>query len=314
MIDLLVHLILFGLFMLGWWFLTQPLFMPALDRMQLRAKTSMMREVGDSSKLIQDIADFLELSINKNKLKDVYTFIFILLLTWFLVFIGLLTTGFNFFYSVLWALAIPFVIIVFLNFKAYTNRVAISFEGLDFVNELVNNYRIHYHNLAESIDETINSLGDKAPRTRKMLLNMSYRIRDAQNEKDIQKAIDQMIFIINSSWSIQLANLFKIALIKGEDITQGLLDIAKDLGQLEQMTEAKKRLNMEGSMMLKGLLPIMAITGFYFIFGISDFTLTKYLEYQLVNPIGFRLLVVTVITVLISVLLHMLFSKSKNDF
>lgn len=314
MIDILIHYSLFFTFLLGVWFLLQPLFVPVVDRMQFRMKRSLQRDIQDTNKFIQDIADFLELAINKNSVKAVYTFLLIMFLSWILVFLGLIGNGFRLYMAFIWSLITPFLIFIYLNFKGYTNRVSISYEGLIFVTELVNNYRIFHHNLHEAIDQTINSIGDKAPLTRKMLLNMSYRIRESQNEEEIQKVLDQMVFLNDTSWSKQLANLFKIGLTKGEDITQGLLDVAVDLGELDKMSEKKKQLNLEGNMMLKGLLPLMVGAGFYFIFSVADFTIVKYLSYQLKHPIGFRFLLITVFSILVSSVLYMFFSRSKNDF
>lgn len=280
-----------------------------------RSKRTLSKDIQSSNALLQGIADFLEVSINKNSLQAVYTFLFIEIMLFVIVFGALLSDSFSMFSALFWSLLLPFSVLVFLRFKIHANRVAISFEGLEMINELVNNYKIYHHNLQEAIDQTIYSLDEeKSPLSIRMLLNLSYRIRDAHSTQDIQRAVDQMDLTMDVSWSKQLANLFKIGITKGEDITQGLMDIAIDLGELERMYEKKRQLNIEGNFMLKGLIPLIILAGMYFIFGVADFNLYKFMDYQFGHPVGMRMFLVMILCIIGSFFIHMFFSRSKNDF
>lgn len=314
LLDTIIRYVCFGLFFIGLWLLIQPFFTPYYNGVKAKYQRRMKRDVHYSSKLFQSISQLLEVSINKNSMSAVYTFIFVELILWFLVFIGLSTSGFIVLHAFIGSLVMPTLVYVFLKFKVHTNRVTISFEGLMLVQEILNNYKIYHHNLHEAIDQSIVSLGEKAPLSKRMLLNLSYRFREGKSRTEIQEAVDQMVYSMDVSWSKQLANLFKIAITKGLDITQGLEDIATDLAELDQMREKKRQLNIEGNFMLKGLLPLMGVAGFYFIFGVSEFSLWKYLEYQFAHPIGFRMFLVTILMISVSALLYMFFTRTKNDF
>ena len=311
--GILIPFVTMFIFLLGAWLLMQPIFVPVLNGMQLRARRKKQKESANSSVFIQEIAQLLEVAINKGSLAAAYTFLFIVGVLWAL-FLLLFLQIYPIVFALVGSLGVPGLAIIFLNIRIYMNRVKISYEGLAFLTEFTNNYRIYNNDLLIAMEQTIKSLGDKSPYTKRMLQQLVYRSRNASTGADYDVALDQMIFTYDTSWSKQLASIFKIALVKGEDITSGLIDIQEDLAELARLDEKKKQINIQTGFMLKGLVPLMFFAGLYFIFGYSDFTVEKFIEYQFVSPIGIKLFIPTVLVTVLSWVAYMYFMKSKNDF
>jgi len=312
-LDAIIPYIALLIYLIGLWFVLLPVFVPVLNGLQIRARRIKRREVEDSNPFIQEIAQLLEVAINRGTLGAAYSFLALVLSVWIIVFFMLFKI-YPLIFAIVGSLFIPVLSIVFLNIRIYMNRVKISYEGLNFITELTNNYRIQHNDLVTAMEFTFSSLNEKSPYSKKMLQQLIYRIRNVTSLRDYDVALEQMIFTFDTSWSKQLANLFKLSLVKGEDITEGLLDIQKDLKDLEKLKEKKRQINIQTGFMLYGLIPIMALTGIYFIFGYSGFTVDKFIEYQFINPIGLKIFLPTVLLVIVSWIIYMYFLKNKNDF
>lgn len=313
-IDTLIRYTFWLLFFIGLWISVYPVLMPLFTNVQKRSRYMMKKEIVSSSRFIQATSRFLEVTINKKSSFAVYTFLFLLALIAVLVFTALHSNGRPLNEVLLWSLITPLIPFGFLYLRLYTLRILVSHEGKSMVNELLNNYRIHHHNLPEAIDQTIRSLGNKQPYSKRLLIQLSLRLREARNETETRDAVSQMVYTIDAKWAILLANLFNIALLRGDDITLGLVDISKDLADLEQINEKSRQLNIEGGIMLKLLVPLLLIGGLYAIFNIFDFTVAKYMEYQFQNSIGFTSFYYTLMVLIGTILLYLFFRREKNDF
>lgn len=311
--DMIFPYITFLAFMIGLWILLFPIFLPVLNGLQIRARRVKRKELKDSSPFIQEIAQLLEVAINRGTLGAAYSFLALVLLLWIISFFMLLEI-YPFIFAAAGSLFTPILALVFLNIRIYMNRVKISYEGLAFLTEFTNNYQIHHQDFVTALEFTYRGLNEKSPHSKKMIQNLIYRIRNATGVKDYQVALDQMIFTYDTSWSKQLANLFKISLLKGEDITEGLKDVQNDLKDLEKMNEKRRQINIQTGFMLYGLIPIMILTGIYFIFGYSEFTIGKFIEYQFSNPVGLKIFLPTIMLMLISWIIYLYYLKAKNDF
>lgn len=313
-IDVIIRYSFWLLFFVGLWILVQPLLSPLLNKIQTHSKYVIKKEITGTSKFIQSISRFLDVTINKNSSFAVYTFLFSLVLIAILVFVALFSNGRPFREAFIWAIISSLVPVALLYFRLYTLRIKVSYEGKELVNEVLNNYRIHHQNLPEAIDQSIRSFGNKQPHSKRMLMQLSIRLREARNDREIKEAVSQMVYTINSKWAILLASLFNIALIRGDDVTQGLMDISKDLAELEQVREKSRQLNIEGGLMLKILVPFLIVGSLYMLFTVFEFTVPKYLEYQFNNPIGFTTFYYTIMTLIGTILLYLYFRSEKNDF
>lgn len=290
-----------------------PIFIPVLNGIQIRIQRKKRKEASEGSLFIQEIAQLLEVAINKGSFSAAYTFLFIVSICWILAFL-LLIQVYPFIFALVGSLVVPVVAIIFLNFRIYMNRVKISYEGLAFITEFTNNYRIYQRDVVTAMEQTIRSLDDKQPNSKKMLQHLLYRVRNASVEKDYDIALEQMIFTYDTTWSKQLATVFKIGLLKGDDITPALLDIQQDLTELEGLNEKKKQLNIQTGFMLKFLIPAMIIGGLYFIFGYLEFTIEQFIEYQFINAVGVKFFIPTILLILSSIVMYFYFLKRKNDF
>lgn len=313
-LDTLIRYVFWLLFFVGLWLAIYPVMIPLFTKVQKRSRYMMKKETVSTSRFIQGISRFLEVTINKKSSFAVYTFLFGLTLIAVLVFTALHSNGRPLNEVILWSLVTPLIPVGFLYFRLYTLRILVSHEGKEMVSELLNNYRIHHHNLPEAIDQTILSLGHKQPYSKRLLMQLSLRLREARNEKETREAVSQMVYSIDAKWAILLANLFNIALIRGDDVTLGLVDISKDLADLEQINEKSRQLNIEGGIMLKILIPILLVGGLYAVFNIFEFTVPKYLEYQFQNSIGFTSFYYTLMVLIGTIMLYLFFRREKNDF
>ena len=310
-IDMLIPFVIMFVFLLGFWLSMHQVFIPILNGLQLNSRRKQKEK--KNSVFVQEIAQLLEVAINKGSLTAAYTFLFVAAILWLLILLLLLQI-YPILFALIGSLCVPIFALVFLNIKIYINRVKISYEGLVFVTEFTNNYRIYHKDLIIAMEQTVKSLGDKSPYTKRMLQQLIYRIRNASTISEYDSSLDQMIFTYGTSWSKQLASIFKIALVKSEDITSGLIDIQEDLTELAKLNEKKKQINIQSGFMIKGLVPLIILAGLYFIFGYSDFTLEKFYEYQFVSPIGIKLFIPTAFLTVLSWIAYIYFMKSKNDF
>lgn len=313
-LDIVIRYLFWSLFFVGIWLVIHPVLVPIFSKIQSRSRYVLKKEIKGTSKFIKNISRFLEVTINKKSSFAVYTFIFTIVLILVLVFVALYSNGRPIRESFFWAIISSLMPVAFLYFRLYTLRIKVSYEGKELINEVLNNYRIYHQNLPEAIDQSIRSFGSKQPYSKRMLIQLSLRLREARNEKEIKEAVSQMTYAINSKWAILLANLFNIALIRGDDITQGLVDISKDLADLEHVNEKSRQLNIEGGFMLKILTPALILGGLYAMFNLFDFTVAKYIEYQFNNSIGFTSFYYTMMVLLGTVLLYLYLRREKNDF
>ncbi|RKJ72748.1 hypothetical protein D7X33_21095, partial [Butyricicoccus sp. 1XD8-22] len=265
--------------LIGLWLIFLPVFVPVLNGFLIRARRIKRKELKDSSPFIQEIAQLLEVAINRGSLGAAYSFLALVLSLWIINFFVLLEI-YPLLFALIGSLFTPLLAMVFLNIRIYMNRVKISYEGMTFITELTNNYRIHHNDLVTAMEFTHRGLNEKSLHSKKMLQHLIYRIRNVTTQKDYEVALEQMIFTYDTSWSKQLASLFKLSLIKGWDITEGLLDVQNDLKDLEKLNEKKRQINIQTGFMLFGLIPIMIVTGIYFVFVYSEFTIQKFIEYQ----------------------------------
>ncbi|MEB2301633.1 hypothetical protein LAV72_18680 [Lysinibacillus xylanilyticus] len=298
----------------GYFLIFLPVYLPYLKRWQLNHMRKQRGSQSTQGKIFKTVTNMLETAYGKATPNMVYSFLLIMVTLYVVVAVTLMINSFSILSALTSAAILPAMVYGYLSIRIYKNRVKISFEGTVAINELTNNYRIQHRNLIEALEYTSNELTEKAPLMRALFLNMTYRLRDAQSEVEIRESIAMMGYTVQTSWAHQLVNLFNIAVIKGEDITDGLIEVANDLSRLEELNEFKKRENNQSRMMLYVLSPLLLVGSAVALFTLFDFTFEKYISYQFQSPIGFKMFFFMIVSFTGAILMYKLFTQSKNDF
>lgn len=312
--ETVLRYVLWLLFFVGLWLILHPYLMPLVNGAKRKTTVLVKKESKSVNAIYRMIQNFLENTINRSSTFVVYSFVAFLIMISALTFGGLYTNGRPLAESILWTLVAPLIPLGFLYLKLHSTRIKISYEGKEMLSEILNNYRIHHFNMTEAIEQSIYGLGKKYPHSKKMLTRLLIGIREHRNEKELREVVDGMVYSINSNWSILLANLVYIAILRGDDVQDGLVDISRDLAELEQINEKNRQLNIEGGLMLKVVVPAIAIGGLYLLHDMFGFTIPQYVDYQFNNSIGFTSFYYTMIVTLFTILLYLFMRKEKNDF
>lgn len=299
---------------MGVWIIIFPLLQPMLLRMKHRSSVLVKREVKTANALVKVTEKFLEATLNVHSSFAVFTFYFILLVIAIMSFFGLYSSGRPFFESCLWMIISPCLVIGFLFLKLYGMRIKLSYEGKEMVNELLNNYRIHHFNIVEAVEQTVYGLGDKYPLSKKVMTRLALDLKVYKNDEELREIVNNLDYQIDSNWSKLLANLIFIAASKGDDITEGLIDISRDLADLDHINEKNRQLNIEGGIMLKIIVPLTFFGGIYALMQLLGFTFKQYINYQFFNPIGFTMFYYMVIVTTFTILVYLFLRQEKNDY
>ena len=272
-----------------------------------------IQELDVYQKTILRIRRFLELSIGKDSLLAVYIYIVGLTTTFILVFIALLLNG----YSLIMALLFPTFIVGSIYYlfvlMGYRNKVLITHEGLVMVQELLDNYKIYNRSIYEAIERTADTLAiEQAPLSKKMLKNLSYRLRQARNDTVVKQALNQMFYVMDVSWAYSLAVVIEKAVIVGLDIEDSLKDIFHDLEELERLKQDLKEEIHESKVMLMYVAPAMFALTFYIVTELFGFSLGQFLNYQFGEGLMYFLMIVILYIFAFGFYLYV--TKPKNDF
>ena len=106
---------------------------------------------------------------------------------------------------------------------------------------------------------------------------------------------------------------FKIALVEGDNVYAALNDILSELRYVRDNIEAHQRNNSQAYRMIKRLFIPMYFFTVYLSINLFGFTLDKFIEYQVYNPLGRRLGILTLLSIIISNLIVTFSSRPKYD-
>ena len=136
------------------------------------------------------------------------------------------------------------------------SRSRSSREGLSLISELARQYRLHGKNIFTAIEETVAAGGDY-PVCRKQLYRLLLRLRSASGREEIKRCTDSFAFAMGTVWGSMLAACIRLAAERGSDISEGLADIARQLGAAYKRAEERQRLNSESARMTLFLVPLL---------------------------------------------------------
>ncbi|WP_430882711.1 hypothetical protein [Fusibacter sp. JL216-2] len=199
-----------------------------------------------------------------------------------------------------------------LRLKLYTIRIESSYEGEFLLTELINQYKINNFNMVEAIDASIAHLAN-APQSRRLIFHMSLRLKSYSDRQDLERILYDFTYGINTQWSRLLMNNILLSIDEGLVVTSGLVDIQNELKRAKKAYEKGARNTSEGFAIVKYLIP--ALYGFTVFMSIKyfDFTLHKFIAYQVFTPSGMHLLIVNGALYVLNILLMVLFNRRKFD-
>ena len=166
-------------------------------------------------------------------------------------------------------LLIPFV---YYWSKLQDIRTEASREGEILATELLNNYKIYHYNMQEAIRISAESISREAPRSRRMLIMLSYELNTISAKEDVKKAVERFKFGIDTTWSGLLATNIELAQVEGMRVTAAMEDLVQTIIKARKTMEETKRQGSEGRRMLKFLVPgiyLITIVSSNRVFGMS---------------------------------------------
>lgn len=315
-IEMLIKLILFSGFFFGLWLFVSPLVRPLFRNHIIIAKQKNVPKSKKSNltgnKFFRHIQLLLYIGYNTKSVNATVAFIMISL-SCFIVVLSVLAlkTGLNIItiFISIFAGMLPYI---FLHIKLHSIRTEGSYEAEGLVTELINQYKINYLNMVEAIDRAIPFL-KQYPHSKKALFRLSLRVKEYSSVDDIEQAVYEFVYAINTEWAIMLGMNITIAIVDGADVTESLDDILNDIKQLKAVFEKDKRENNEAFVMIR-----------YFTIGLYIFTvimaasafkisLNKIFYYQINTGVGFRFACVMACCALVNFGLLYIFKKPKYD-
>ena len=190
--------------------------------------------------------------------------------------------------------------------------MASSMEGEVLVTEILNHYKIHYCNMQEAIETAALHMED-APHSRQLLLNLSRGLQKASTAAEMKGLMEDFRFSIGTSWASILTEDMYLACSSGLRVTDSLSDLAASMREARKLEELNRRENNEARLILKYLVPagslLMTVGGVRF-FGLS---MEEFLRYQFRTGPGITWFLLTFVTYLAAIFVHLLLSRRKFD-
>lgn len=215
--------------------------------------------------------------------------------------------------SLLISLFMGFTPYLFLRLRLRTIRIDGSYEAEGMVTELINQYKMNYFNMIEAIDKTIPHING-LKYSKASLSRLGLRVKDYMSTGELEEAIREFTFAINTEWVAMLGMNIQLSISDGANVTNSLEDILQDLKLLKGTVEKEKRDNNESFVMIR-----------YFSFAILIFTnlaamlmfqisFDAIIRFQLSTPVGKTMTGIIVISIIVNYAMLYLFRKPKYDF
>lgn len=191
-------------------------------------------------------------------------------------------------------------------------RVENSKEGDVMITELLDNYKMNYFNMQQAIEITALNIKE-APRSRKLLFNLSKGLNTASGDTDIKELLNDFRFAIGTSWADVMADNMYFALVSGIRVTEAMEDLIKTVEKARKIEEFSRRENNEGRLMLKYMAPccylLTVIAGIKY-FGLSP---EEFVKYQFMTETGMAWFIIAILTYAAGITARALLSKNKLD-
>lgn len=192
-------------------------------------------------------------------------------------------------------------------------RVSVSYDAEVIITELTNQYKINSNNMIKALEGTIRTISDTQV-SKKIITKLAIRVKEYSNEDELQMAIDEFVYSVDTEWAKMLANNLYLSINSGLDVTNSLEDIVKELIIAKSNFEKTDRMNNENVMVGKYLTPLLYIGSVYLAVDYFDYTVKEFFYYQFKSSSGINYFVVIVILTVININFMYYIKNRKFDF
>lgn len=203
---------------------------------------------------------------------------------------------------------------LFLRVKLHNIRVDSSYEGLRAVTELDNQYKINHYNMMEAIDRTVKALQKSCPHFHKALFRLALDVKQYRNTEELDEAIQDFTFAINTQWAVLLANNIFLSIEYGFEVSESLQDILDDLKDIKTLLEDNKQMNHEGYLMIRLVAPLTYSLSVLAAIKFFGFSFHKFTTYQLNTSIGLRFFVFSLGSMIMNFIVYLTLKRPKYDY
>ncbi len=197
--------------------------------------------------------------------------------------------------------------------KLSGDRSRSSREGLSLISELARQYRLHGRNIYTAIEETVASGGD-FPLCRKQLYRLLLRLRSASGRDGIKRCTDSFAYAMGTVWGSMLAACIRLAAEKGSDVSEGLADIARQLGAAYKRAEERQRLNSESARMTLFLVPLLYAGTMIMAVRYLGISPEKLMANQFLSPEGLLFFLISLFLFVVDMAVLRALSNIKLDY
>lgn len=317
LIDILIQLIGYSIFLFGIWLLVNPLILPSVkraiqfSRFRVAIKNNITKK--PSNKFIEHIEMIIHVVLNNNYHGAAYTFlvlsISLFLVTFFLLVMRNQSLGVVFLFSLLLGL-LPYTI---LRVRLIRIRIEGSYEAEGLIAELNNQYKICNLNMIEAIDKTLAQI-KSFHYSQRALFRLSMSVKEYKTEQELDNIIREFVYSIDTEWATLLGINIKIAVSDGRDVRISLIDILEELKQIKEILEKDKRGNSESFSMIRFMVPAVYVLSIFVAINFFGFSLKKFIDYQFRTDLGLKFALVTFASMIINYIVFYLTRKPKYDF
>lgn len=191
-------------------------------------------------------------------------------------------------------------------------RIKGSYEGLDLVTTLYNNYIICSSNIIFALDMTVPAL-KKSPYSKYNLARLSKAIKAYKTEYDLQEAVDTFAYSYRTEWANILSFCIFIGVYEGTNITAALESLVEQFKRVRQVMERNKRYNRETFVLMKALIPVAYFGLLYYGSTLFAKSFWQIILQQFTNPMGLKLFVVMAVMACGCWVLSAIISRPKYD-
>lgn len=205
--------------------------------------------------------------------------------------------------------AMPYCILMA---RLHTRRVSRSREGDILVQEILNNYKIYDYNMKEAIEITAATMED-APGARRLVLQLAKGLQRSVTRREVEQLLSVFRYSLDTAWGNALAANILFACVYGIRVDAAMEDLLAGIVKSRQVIEHSKRENNEARMMLRYLAPVSFLLSAAAACRYFDFTIGKFIRYQLGTAMGLKWFLIMVMLYVVSVLINAFFSREKMD-
>lgn len=304
-----VNLVIYAAFLSGIFILGEKEFSAVRKKFYLRRRLN-----SEDAKPKGKVYLWFEQLLQAALAKEVDTFSFLTFLGFLFVFVFILAVrNLLLIPALICALIVTGLPVLWLLVRVENARTRGSKEGVSLVTEFYRQYRMKNLNVYEAISATIDAEGD-FPNCRKQLYRLLLRLRSSGSPGEIRQALDAFAYALGTTWGRMFATCIRLSVEKGDDVSEGLQDIIKQLNNASAMAEDRKRLNSEAARMTMFLVPALYVGTMMLAVYYLDVSPSKLIRNQFLTPEGFLFFMAIVILFVFNSILLKLVDNTRLDY